>query len=62
MFDAVKVFSATMLADRALLGERVSEWMRTNPEARIADLVVTQASDSRFHCLAITLFYSTARP
>ena len=53
----VKVFSATMLAQRSELGETVTKWIAARPELEILDMVVKQSSDSRFHCLSITLFY-----
>lgn len=56
-FTGVKVFSATLARDRGCLGERVTEWIRANPDTRILDHVVTQSSDAEFHCLTITLFY-----
>lgn len=59
-FNGVKVFSATMVRDRAELGEKVTDWIRTHPECEIVDYVVTQSSDSEFHCVTITLFYSEA--
>jgi hypothetical protein len=55
----VKVFSATKAKEREGLGELVTEWIRGNPEAEIVDKIVTQSSDSEFHCLTITLFYRT---
>lgn len=58
-FNGVKVFSATMFADRDRLGERVSEWISTHPACEVTDMVVTQSSDDAFHCIAITVFYST---
>ena len=60
MFDGVKVFSATMVADRNQLGERVSEWIaqkRRNPKFELVDYKVTQSSDEAFHMIAITVFY-----
>lgn len=57
MFDAVKVFAATMFADRAQLGERVTAWLEQNRGVSITDFVVTQSSDSQFHCISITVFY-----
>jgi len=57
MFDGVKVFSATMFADRANLGDRVAQWIETHPTVRVVDIVVSQSSDAAFHCLAITVFY-----
>lgn len=56
-FDGVKVFSATMFADRQALGEKVTEWLRVNEKLRVVDLVVTQSSDASFHCIAISVFY-----
>lgn len=56
-FNAVRVFSATMMAERDMLGERITEWLRTHPEITPVDVVVTQSSDEQFHCLAITVFY-----
>lgn len=60
MFDGVKVFSATKIENRALLGEAITAWMRSHPGIEIVDKVVTQSSDSEFHCLSITLFYKGA--
>lgn len=59
-FDGAKVFSATMIADRLVLGEKVTSWLAANESLEIADVVVTQSSDSRFHCIAITVFYRSA--
>ena len=56
-FDSVKVFSATKYVDREHLGETITDWLRCNPEIHIVDKVVSQSSDSEFHCLAISLFY-----
>ncbi len=56
-FNGVKVFSATMVADRDQLGEKVSEWMHRNGQLKVTDIVVTQSSDEAFHCIAITVFF-----
>ena len=53
----VKVFSATKAKERELLGEIITDWIRSNPNNDIVDKIVTQSSDSEFHCLTITLFY-----
>jgi hypothetical protein len=53
----VKVFSATKAKERDLLGESITEWIRNNPGVEILDKIVTQSSDSEFHCLTITLFF-----
>ena len=53
----VKVFSATKAREREGLGDNVTRWIRNNPDCQIVDKIVTQSSDSEFHCLTITLFY-----
>lgn len=61
-FNGVRTFTATLAREREALGERVTAWIRENPDKRIVDTTVTQSSDSEFHCLAITLFFwETAR-
>ena len=57
MYNAVKVFSATLAKKRAALGEEVTARLRRNPDAEVVDKIVTQSSDAEFHCLTITLFY-----
>lgn len=52
-----KVFSATKAKERELLGETITDWIRSNPDKIVVDKVVTQSSDQAFHCIAITLFY-----
>jgi hypothetical protein len=56
-FNGVKVFSATMVADRDQLGEKVTAWIRDNPRCQVRDVIVTQSSDEAFHCVAITVFF-----
>ena len=56
-FNGVKVFSATMVADRDQLGEKVTAWMTNNQHLKVTDIVITQSSDEAFHCIAITVFY-----
>ncbi|HEY0254160.1 MAG TPA: hypothetical protein VGC41_21675 [Kofleriaceae bacterium] len=56
-FNGVKVFSATMFADRERLGDRVTEWIANNPHCALTEMIVTQSSDASFHCVAITVFY-----
>jgi hypothetical protein len=53
----VKVFSATKAKEREALGDNVTRWIRHNPDAEIVDKIVTQSSDSEFHCLTITIFF-----
>ncbi len=57
-FNGVKVFSATMFADRDRLGEKVTDWIATHPQLTVTQFVVTQSSDEAFHCIAITVFYN----
>jgi hypothetical protein len=58
----LKVFSATKARERDLLGETITEWMRTHPEYEVFDRIVTQSSDAEFHCLAITLLFHHTAP
>ena len=57
LVTGVKVFSATKAKDREALGSQVTRWISKNPSAEIVDKIVTQSSDSEFHCLTITVFY-----
>jgi hypothetical protein len=57
-FNGVKVFSATMFAERDRLGDRVTEWIAANAHLKVTEMVVTQSSDAAFHCVAITVFYA----
>jgi len=56
-FNGVKVFSATMFAERDRLGDRVTDWIAANSHLRVTEMIVTQSSDAAFHCVAITVFY-----
>lgn len=58
-FTGVKVFSATKAWEREQISERINDWLATNPDVEIVDKIVTQSSDSEFHCLTITLFYNS---
>ena len=62
-FNGLKIFSATMFADRERLGETITTWITGHPSCKPVEFVVTQSSDEAFHCVAITLFYfdETAR-
>lgn len=59
-FNGVKIFSATMFADREQLGEKVTAWLATGHRRKLTDIIVTQSSDAAFHCLTITIFYHEA--
>lgn len=56
-FNGIKVFSATMMADRDQLGEKITQWIKEHPGLKITDITVTQSSDEAFHCIAITVFF-----
>ncbi len=58
-FTGVKVFSATKAWEREQISERINDWLGVNPGVEIVDKIVTQSSDSEFHCLTITLFYNS---
>lgn len=58
MFNGIKIFSATMVADRLQLGEKVTAWLSTHPTFQVTEMVVTQSSDAQFHCIAISVFYN----
>ena len=58
MFDGVKVFSATKRNERDELGDVITKWLLDNRNRiELVDKIVTQSSDSEYHCLSITLFY-----
>jgi folate-dependent tRNA-U54 methylase TrmFO/GidA len=60
-FNAARVFSATKAHDRDRLGDQVTDWLRAHPNIEIEDVVVSQSSDSEFHCLSIVIFFIEAR-
>jgi hypothetical protein len=55
------VFSATKAKDRDLLGDKITDWLRANPDLEIIEKTVTLSSDSAFHCLSIVLFWADQR-
>jgi len=61
-FNGVKVFAATMVAQRQTLGEQVTAWLedarRSRPGFQLVDMVVRQSSDEAFHCISITVFFN----
>jgi len=60
-FNGVKVFAATMVAQRQTLGEQVTAWLEDaqahRPGFQLVDMVVSQSSDEAFHCISICLFF-----
>jgi len=61
-FNGVKVFAATMIAQRQTLGETVTAWLEDararRPGFQIIDIVVRQSSDRAFHCITIAVFFN----
>ena len=58
MFSGVKVFSATKHKERDELGETITRWLDgMKDQIDIVDKVITQSSDSEYHCVTITIFY-----
>ncbi len=57
--DGVKVFTATKAKERSSMGERITEWLRSEPPKVVKDVQVTQSSDEEFHCLTITFLYAS---
>lgn len=55
-FHAVKIFSATMSRERQTMGERITEWMASQPALKVIDKQVLQSSDCEYHCLSVVLF------
>jgi hypothetical protein len=59
-FNGVKVFAATMVQQRAAIGDQVERWleaMRQRPSFEMVDIVISQSSDDAFHCFSIVLFF-----
>lgn len=56
----IKVFSATMVREREELAGQIMSWMRAE-HVTIEQLIVTQSSDARFHCLTVTAVYQSGR-
>ena len=59
-FDGVKIFTATLVNDREVLGDKVTAWLQEH-KVELADIVVVQSSDAAFHCLSICVFYREPR-
>ena len=61
-FNGVKVFTATMVAQRQTLGETVTAWLEDararRPGFQIVDIEVRQSSDNAFHCISIIVFFN----
>ena len=44
-----------MARERERLGERVSDWLAANPQLEVLQTIVSQSSDSAYHCLSLVL-------
>lgn len=62
MFNGVQVFSATMVADRERLGEKVTDWLarkrKDSPTFELREIKMMQSSDNQFHCVSCIVFYN----
>jgi hypothetical protein len=56
--NGVKVFTATKAKERMGLGDLITEWIRSEPQKTVLDVMVNQSSDDEFHCLTITIRFS----
>ena len=57
--SGLKVFSATLAREREFLGETVTAWITANPQLEILDIIIRQSSDNEYHCLSMTIIYTT---
>ncbi len=53
----IKVFSSSRPNRADLVGDRLTEWLSAQPSWAKYKFVVTQSSDSRFHCFSITVIW-----
>ncbi|MFT3698795.1 MAG: hypothetical protein QM831_36955 [Kofleriaceae bacterium] len=58
-FNGVKIFSATQAMQREALGDNITRWLADHPECKPTEMIVTQSSDSAFHCITITVLYKS---
>lgn len=56
--NGLKVFSASKVQERNLLGEAVTKWLEENPHLVVYEKQAMQSSDSEFHCVTILLWYT----
>jgi hypothetical protein len=56
-----KVFSATMFADRELLGERITSWL-AETGAKLTTFEPRLSSDNEFHCLSFSCAGTSGTP
>jgi hypothetical protein len=56
-FNGVKVFSATMHAQRGAIGDVITTWIERNPQCSVREMIVSQSSDASFHCYSFAIFY-----
>lgn len=62
MFNGVKIISATMIAQRQMLGEAVTAWLEDararRPGFQLVDVQVMQSSDEAFHCISFVITFN----
>lgn len=61
-FNGVKVFFATMFAQRQTLGEEVTAWLEGARAHRagfqLVDIDIRQSSDKAYHCVSIVIWFN----
>lgn len=64
VFTGVKVFCATMIAQRLALSDQVTAWLtdarRKRPSFQLVDIEIHQSSDRAFHCISVVIFFREA--
>jgi hypothetical protein len=63
-FNGIQIFSATMVAQRQVLGETVTQWLteaRRRPGFEVVDIMIRQSSDSAYHCISILVFFNESQ-
>ncbi len=52
----VQLFSTTTLY-KSFIDDDATTWIRRNPDKKIISAIITQSSDSRFHCYTLTFIW-----
>ncbi|NQV13420.1 MAG: hypothetical protein HQ530_03900 [Parcubacteria group bacterium] len=53
----VKIFTCTRHHEKEQEGDKITEWLRDNPDIQILEKMVLQSSDISHHCLTVAIFY-----
>lgn len=57
-WSGVKVFSS--LIDHVdSLGDTITDWIRSHPQASLVEIVIAQSSDRESHCVSIAVFFNS---